>query len=126
VVQQFKLAGEDGFDFEVARSAHLAWMLRLRGFLDGHSSLTRDQVVSHHDCVLGKWYYGEGLAKFSHLPEMRELEAPHEELHRLIHDVLELKEQGKGEAAEAAYARVGPLSQQIVELLDRLESGVAA
>jgi|GEM_PF-156950 len=126
VVQQFKLAGEDGFDFEVARSAHLAWKLRLRGFLDGHSSLTRDQAVSHHDCALGQWYYGEGLAKFSHLPEMRELEAPHEEMHRLIHEVLALKEQGKTEAAEAAYARVEPLSKRIVDLLDRLESGVTA
>ncbi len=126
VVQQFKLAGDEGFDFEVARSAHLAWKARLRAFLDGTSSLSRDQVVSHRHCVLGQWYYGDGLERFGQLPEMRELEQPHEEMHRVIQEVLELKERGDDAGAEAAFARIDALSTRIIELLNRLERRVGS
>ena len=125
VVQQFKLADDEGFDFEVARAAHLAWKARLRSFLDGSSSLSRDQVVSHRHCVLGQWYYGEGMERFGELPEMRELEEPHEQLHRVIHEVLERKEQGDDAGAEEAFARIDELSARIVAILDRLEARVS-
>ena len=37
--------------------------------------------MSHHVCVLAKWYYAEGLQKCGHLQEMKDLEKPHAELH---------------------------------------------
>jgi methyl-accepting chemotaxis protein len=126
VIQQFKIAGDRGFDFETAKQAHLAWKARLRGFLDGHSNLTHQEAVSHRDCILGKWYYSDGLAKYGHVEGMREIEPPHEELHRIIKNIITLKGQGKNAAAEAEFDKVEGISRTIVGLLNQVEGRIAS
>ncbi len=113
--------GEKALDLSRAKSAHLDWKNKLRAFLDGKGALSLEQAVSHRHCVLGKWYYGEGLEQFGEVPEMRELEQPHEELHRLIREIIEAKERGDLEQAEALYDQVVPLSRRIVALLSAVE-----
>jgi HD-GYP domain-containing protein (c-di-GMP phosphodiesterase class II) len=108
-------------DLSAAREAHLAWRRQLRGYLDGHDSLTKQQLVDHRECDLGCWYYGEGLRQYGHIPELRELEAPHAELHHLIDKLVEHKERDRFAEAEACYTQVEPLSRQIVELLHTIE-----
>jgi methyl-accepting chemotaxis protein len=108
-------------DLSKAKAAHLAWKARLRGFLDGKAALTQKEAVSHKDCVLGKWYYGEGLEQFGHLKEMTDIELPHEEMHAIIKEIITLKEKGDPQAAEEIYNEVGPLSQKIVSLLGQIE-----
>jgi methyl-accepting chemotaxis protein len=108
-------------DLSKAKSAHLAWKARLRGFLDGNAALTQKEAVSHKDCVLGKWYYSEGLEQFGHLQEMKDIELPHEEMHAIIKEIITLKENGDPKAAEEIYNEVGPLSQKIVSLLGQIE-----
>lgn len=110
-----------GADLSAAKTAHLAWKGKLRAYLDGKGSLTRDQAVSHRDCVLGKWYYAEGMQKYGSMDEMRQLAQPHEELHRIIRSVIELRESGRVADAEKEYLKVEPLSKQIVQMLDRIE-----
>ncbi len=110
-----------GVDLSAAKTAHLAWKGRLRSFLDGEGSLTTAQAVSHHDCVLGKWYYGEGLENYGQLAEMQELDAPHAELHHTVKRVIELREAGRPDEAEAEYARIESLSHRIVNLLESIE-----
>ena len=125
LVRQFRVADQGHFDFEAARAAHLAWKTKLRSFLDGKSTLSREQAVSHRHCVLGKWYYGEGMAQYGQLPEMGEIEPPHEELHKLIADIIAHKERGEMAEAERLYKRIEPLSARIVSLLDALAAKVA-
>ena len=115
-----------GVDLEVAKTAHLAWRTKLREFLDGRGSLTLEQAVSHHDCALGKWYYSEGMKEYGNMQEMREVEAPHAELHQIIKKIIQLKEQGDMDAAENEYQKVKPLSGKIVGLLDEIEVKTAA
>ena len=111
-----------GVNLEFAKSAHLAWRGKLRDFLDGKGGLTMEQAVSHHDCALGKWYYGDGLEQFGDMAEMRELEGPHAELHKLIKTIIEHFNQGRMEEAEWAFEKVSPLSQRIVGLLEQIEN----
>ncbi len=118
--------GVDALDLEKAKAAHLAWVGRIRSYLDGKGDLTREQAVSHHDCVLGKWYYSEGLEKFGHIQEMKQVEPPHEALHKLIRDIIDLREQGKLEQAEMRFSELEPLSKTIVGLLGQIEDRVAA
>lgn len=124
-ISQFKISGSATIDFEAAKSAHLAWKARLQGFLDGQTSLNQNEAVSHHDCVLGKWYYSEGLSRYGEIPEMRELEAPHAEMHGLIKQIVQKKHEGNDAAAKQLFDRVGPLSQRIISLLDIVERKVA-
>ncbi len=123
-VRHYELGTGNTLDLSAAKAAHLAWKARLRAFLDGQEALTEEQAVSHKHCDFGKWYYGVGLAKYSHLQTLREVEAPHEELHTLIREIIRLKNAGDVEGAEAGYEQVGVISQRIVELLDRLEREV--
>lgn len=125
LVRQFRVSSEASLDFDAAISAHLAWKARLRSFLDGTTSLSKEQAVSHRHCVLGKWYYGEGLARFGQLQPMQELAAPHEELHQAIAAIVEARSTGRKEEAERLYTRIEPLSQRIVGLLERLKQETA-
>jgi methyl-accepting chemotaxis protein len=112
-------------DLERAKVAHLAWKVKLRGFLDGRAELTKAQAVSDHDCAFGKWYFGQGLEHFGHVHEMTEVRAPHAEMHSLIRRIVELKERGSMEQAEQEYSKVGPLSEHIVELIDIIKQNVS-
>ena len=124
LVRTFKVSGQKNFDFAAARAAHLAWKTKLRGYLDGKASLSREQAVSHRHCMLGQWYYGGGMENYGQLKEMREIEVPHTELHRLIGAIIEAKEQGELEDAERLFLEIEPLSQQIVSLLDAVAAKV--
>jgi methyl-accepting chemotaxis protein len=125
LVGKFKLAGSDALDFEAAKSAHLSWRARIRSFLDGRGSLTRAEALSHRECVLGRWFYGPGLKQYGHLEGMRALEAPHKELHSVIGQIVELKNQGNHMSAEQKYNDLIDLSAKIVARLDALEESLS-
>jgi len=108
--------------FMKARSAHLAWKGKIRGFLDGVIQMDAKQAVSHHDCVLGQWLDKEGRQQFKHLPQMKELDHVHEQMHTLIKEIVALKHDGKVEQAEQRFEEIEPLSHQVVALLNKLES----
>lgn len=110
-----------GVDLSAAKTAHLAWKGRLRAYLDNQGTLSREEACSHKDCALGKWYYGEGLAKYGQMPEMLRLEQPHADLHQKIRQIVDLREKGDLPAAEKIYLEVEPLSEQVVALLNRIE-----
>lgn len=112
------------FDFMAAKLKHTMWKLHLREFLDGKAGLTGAAATSHRDCDLGKWLYSEGLAKYGSIAEMKQLEAKHAELHAVVKQIMDLKASGRNSDAEAAYARIDPLSKQLVTLLAAAEQGV--
>jgi methyl-accepting chemotaxis protein len=120
-VGQFKVGGGK-LDLSGAKSAHLNWKARLRSFLDGKATLTEAEAVSHQQCNFGKWYYSEGLQKFGHIQELRDVEEPHAELHRTIKDIVKAMKAGDKAGAEKLYAKVDGISQRIVTLLDIAES----
>ena len=123
----FHIKTSSHFDFEKAKAAHLAWKGRLRNYLDGDkSALTKDQAVSHRHCVLGKWYYSEGMQQYGDLPEFKDIEPPHAELHKIIKEILNLKEAGRDEEAEELFKQVEPISRRIVSLLDEVERKATA
>jgi methyl-accepting chemotaxis protein len=111
-------------DFTTAKLKHSSWKLKLRDFLDGKPGLTPAQATSHRDCDLGKWFYGDGLAKFGAVPEMKTLEREHESLHKLIKTIMDLKTAGKPKEAEAEFLKVEPISRKIIELLTVIEAKV--
>ncbi|MBT3058375.1 MAG: methyl-accepting chemotaxis protein [Candidatus Thiodiazotropha sp.] len=125
VVRQFKFSGDSGFDFSSAKSAHLAWKARVRSFLDGKQSLTREEAVSHHDCALGKWYYAEALKRYGDIAEIRSIEQPHQQLHALIKEIIEQRESGSSDRAEQLYNEIEPLSGEIIGLLNHVEHQIA-
>ncbi len=108
-------------DFAETRSNHLLWKSRLRRFLDGEEAMSKDQTVSYRHCDLGKWLYSAGLEQYGQLQEMQQLEQVHKHLHEIIHRIVDLKHSGQTEQAEREFARVEPISQRIVSLLNAIE-----
>lgn len=120
MVKLFHVGGAR-FDFDRARTLHRTWVVRLEAFLAGHETLSEAEAISHHHCQLGRWYDGEGLQRYGHIPEMLALDTPHRELHELIHDVVRQQNSGRHPNAEQVMGRVRALSARIVELLDIIE-----
>ena len=121
LVGQFKL-GDRKLDLSAAKMAHLNWKTRLRSFLDGKGTLTDAEAVSHTECAFGKWYYSEGIKNFGHIQELKDVEAPHAELHRSIKEIVKARNAGDVATAEKLYANVDQTSRSIVALLDQAEA----
>ena len=120
MVRQFKV-NDAGFDFALARAVHHAWKVRIRAFLDGRESLSKEEAVSHHHCELGKWLDNEGRAKYGNIPEMAKIDEPHEKLHPLIKEIIALKSEGRHEEAENCFAELEQQSERIIGLLGEIE-----
>ena len=114
-----------GMDFFKARAAHLAWLVRIRDVLDGKATMSASEALSHRDCSLGQWLYSTGLDRYGHFTEMQELEPLHERLHKMIKEIVSLKNAGEKARAEAMYAEIEILSGQIVGMIKGLERQVA-
>lgn len=114
-----------GASFTAMKSVHLAWKAKIRSYLDGNeSAVSGAAATDSHQCSLGKWYYGDGLAQFGQMPEMTALEKPHSDLHATIKRIVELNHAGKRTEAEALLPQIDRLSDEVVRLLERLESRV--
>lgn len=118
-MRTFKVDIPPAVELSLAKSAHRAWRVRIRSFLDGRASLDPSQATSHHDCDLGVWCATSGQ-QFAHLQPMQELQRPHERLHQLIREIIEAKQKGSTQEAERLFEDVELYSEQIVGLLDRL------
>lgn len=125
-LQQYDL-GEPAsdFDFNKAKNAHLSWKSRVRDLLQGDSSaISKEQVCSHKECDLGRWYYSDDVKKYKNITYFKQIEAPHARLHQVIKEVYALYEEGEMEQAEELYQELEPLSSEIVELLDKTENSL--
>jgi methyl-accepting chemotaxis protein len=111
----------EGVNFATVRFKHLQWKSRLRGYIAGERQIDTSEAVSDHDCALGVWYFGPGMEKFGHLEAMQAIEAPHRHMHQLVRDIMELTDQGDRTAATAKLDELGPISEEIVELLHQVE-----
>ena len=116
------------YQLAAAKTAHLLWKIRVRGFLDGHIALSTEEAVSHHECRFGRWY--DGLAKrgFQIPPSLTKAEQPHESLHSLVRQIIQLSQEGRKSEAEKLYSRLDQVSANILGLLDKAgsEAGAAA
>jgi methyl-accepting chemotaxis protein len=112
--------------FRTFKVKHRAWKTKLKDFLEGKGGLTEEQAISHKDCSLGKWMYAEGQQHYKTIPEMKGLEAMHINLHETVKSIVKLKNEGKAAEADAEYLKIGPISDEIINLLTVIEKKVAA
>jgi PAS domain S-box-containing protein len=108
-------------DFDIAKSKHLNWKYKIKNFLDGNSSLTYIEAVSHQVSDLGKWYYDEGKTKYGHLAPMQEFEKEHKILHQTTAEILEIKVIGDLEGVQQKYKLLQKTSDKIFLLLNEAE-----
>ncbi len=123
VVNQFNLGTDVGFikQVELFKQAHLQWVDRIEAMLQHKVTYADDAAGNEHDCVLGKWYFGMGKESCSHLAAYTSLAHPHAELHRIVGDSIQAYNRGDRTYAEKQSMKIILLSNEIVDLLEKLE-----
>ena len=111
-------------DFSLAKLRHQTRKLRLRAFLDGKAEVVPSDTESPRECNLGKWIYSTGLSKYKNIPEVHQLEKTHANLHATIKNTVELKQAGDQAGAEQEFAKIEPLSKDILKLLTLMEKKI--
>ncbi len=105
---------------EVVKCDHLVWKFEIYKVLMGRSDKRREDFADHRSCRLGKWYlHGEGHACFSTLPGYRELDAPHQDVHKFGVSALSKFSEGNQSGAVDDCRRMEAAS---VSVLDHLET----
>ncbi len=118
---RFKVDVEPVQLLELAKADHLIWRKRLEAMLAGKERLEDNQVASHRDCRLGRWYYAEGSKDGRNCASYIRLEKPHARLHELARRAVALYNSGRKAEAGQAVAEVQAVSTEIIELLDKIK-----
>lgn len=121
---KFALTQEEAQDIhgkvENFKKAHLRWVERLEALIYRGVQIPREELVSHRNCALGQWYYSFGVVNYGHLPEFRAIEPPHERLHQIARQIVDLMDRGDRSQAERLLEQVRGISKEIVAGLDNL------
>ena len=113
-------------DFFIAKQKHRMWMINMKAYLLGVEDFKAENIAKHTDCDLGKWIYGYAITEFKGNSHFDELEKIHQELHKTIVDIIQLKEENKLIEANSAFNSLEEISGRILQLLDVLEQETAA
>jgi methyl-accepting chemotaxis protein len=106
----------------LAKSDHMLWKKRLNEMLLGRAGIKPEEVVDHHHCRLGKWYYSDGKARYGARPEFAAIEAPHAKVHEIARKAVELFQAGKKLEAQDMVDSIDPYTRDVLQHLDELRN----
>ncbi len=114
---------------------HIQWRRHIVSYALQRVNLASDSAVrqapdypalSHYDCRLGQWFYGDGQ-KFSGHEEFRNLDVSHRTLHAVGADLVRLIQAGAGPVeVNACIRRLQDASMQMLGQLTLLENSELA
>lgn len=107
--------------FYAFRKAHMRWCDRVKDMLEGGDLIRREELTSHTDCALGRWYNAEGAQRYGHLASFKALAAPHDRVHANAAKALDAMEKGNLSAARTAYDEICKAKDQVVACLEEVE-----
>ncbi|NPV87182.1 MAG: hypothetical protein HPY45_14385 [Anaerolineae bacterium] len=127
LVARFKLSENENFveQVEVFKEAHLDWVAKLRKMLAGELRLKEEEVASHTNCDLGKWYYGRGRSEFGGMAQFKAIEEPHTRMHQMCRQAVVSFNRGDRHEAQRIVDQLATLSREVVADLESLEHAIA-
>ena len=106
---------------QLSKADHILWKWRVYNMFLGLEKLSPNDVSSHRDCRLGKWYFSEKTKqRFSNHPAYRELDRYHELVHIHAKHAVEAYNGGNIEKAESHLKEVELASAQVLTYLNQL------
>ncbi|MBI2423707.1 MAG: Cache 3/Cache 2 fusion domain-containing protein [Candidatus Hydrogenedentes bacterium] len=118
-VAHFK-SGEKRFDLGQTKLAHMLWRGKLRALLDGLLTLKLEEVTSHKDCALGKWYEKQADTTLAKHFAFDLVGKKHEEVHQIARDVAGLVERGDRAGALKRFESFEGVRIELFDALDKL------
>ncbi|ARU30524.1 hypothetical protein CAP31_01725 [Sulfuriferula sp. AH1] len=114
------------FPLLVAQHDHLSWVKKVvASVFDSPLTLPKSELVDHHQCRFGHWYYGVGRQRYGRLPEFAALEKIHAEVHQVGMEIVSLNARGEKEAAKAMSEKLMLLKDKVLISLGNLQRTVA-
>ena len=110
---------------EIAKNDHKNFVEKIASCVSGKRSMNASQLPDHHSCRFGKWYYREGHDLCGGMNSYRQVESPHEKIHRLAKEALTLTGAGNKDRAENVFKEMESVSRHMIGLLDNLKSECA-
>lgn len=126
VVSRFQVnIEEDTHAFvNMIKQAHQVWVTRFKGVENGRSHLSLENLDDAHTCSFGKWYEGNGMRKYSNVPEFIVLEEPHSRFHDQVHLAVECYQRKDMQGFSQAAQQVVQSVNEIYALLDQFEARI--
>ena len=106
---------------KLAQSDHVLWKKRLANMIAGREGLNPDELADHNSCRLGKWYNQVSNPSYLNNPIFKELQKPHELVHKHGIRAVKLYNDGKLNEAVEEIAKVEEASKDVLKFLAKLE-----
>lgn len=111
--------GEKKFEIGKIKIAHLAWRTELEAVIRGIRTIHPDEVTSHHDCELGKWYQGAGK-QFQDHEAYDHMGKWHEKVHAIAYEAVRLCNNGENEKAVPLLDEFRHAREKLFDYIDVL------
>ncbi len=85
-----------------------------------------EPVISTTKCSLGQWIYTVALPRLGHLPEVKELEKVHQDMHTIARRLWQQYQAGEQEQALGGLDLIDDTAQKLLQLLSDIERKVTS
>lgn len=103
---------------------HVVWKINIYQRIHSRD-LTNTEVVDHHHCRLGNWYYhGHGKQLFSSCQSYQKLEKPHADIHSNGKKALKAFAEGNDSDGMQFIVQMETAAETVITLLNELEGEV--
>lgn len=105
----------------LSKTDHLLWKWRMYNLFLGLESVQPEDVSSHKECRLGKWYdKATTKERFGKSESYRKLDVYHETVHTSAYRAALAYKNGQMEDAEQALSELEVASEKVIYLIDEL------
>ncbi len=106
---------------QLAKTDHILWKWRVYNMIMGYEQVNPEDVSSHTDCRLGKWYFEEkSKHRFEQFEAFKELNDPHQLVHEHAKLAAEAFRRGESIEAEKHFVQIEAASKQVIQHIDDL------
>ena len=101
---------------QLSKADHILWKWRVYNMFLGLEKLQPEDVSSHRDCRLGKWYTSEStINRFGHLEAYQAMDTYHEQVHTNAKYAVEAYNSGQIEKANTYLQIIEQASNHVLE-----------
>ena len=120
-VLQFKTRARNRSMIDIGKIDHRRFVRKILTALSGELALDASKLPDHHNCRFGKWYDGEGVAKYGSNSHFKAIVSPHDRLHTVAKEAVAAFKSGRPDRAKELYRELESLSSEIMSHLDALK-----
>lgn len=106
---------------QLSKADHILWKWRIYNMFLGLEDVRPEDVMSHDDCRLGKWYNDPAtIDRLGHMNAYQTLDTHHKDVHDCARLAASEFQKGNEAQAEQALAHLERASGDVLKLLDEL------